>query len=113
MLLGAPCKLNCAQNVTPRSIQLVRTISKSAQQLFGLDKTRLARAEILAIQRELRTSRANNSEMARVVQVSFACCGPVPCLKGFWSADFCMCSSDVVAQETRADGGSSSLLGVC
>jgi hypothetical protein len=55
----------------------VRTIPKSARQLCGLDK-RLARAEIVAIQRELRTSRANNSEMARVVQVSLACCGPVP-----------------------------------
>ena len=54
---------------------MVRTIPKSVQQLFGLDK-RLARAEILAIQRELRTSRATNSEMARVVQVSLACCGP-------------------------------------
>ncbi len=55
----------------------MRTIPKSARQLCGLDK-RLARAEIVAIQRELRTSRANNSEMARVVQVSLACCGPVP-----------------------------------
>ncbi len=52
----------------------MRTIPKCVQQLCGLDK-RLARAEIVAIQRELRTSRANNSEMARVVQVSFACCG--------------------------------------
>ena len=68
---------NCLQNATPWSIRLVRAIPKSVQQLFGLDK-RLARAEIVAIQRELRTSRANNSEMARVVQVSFACCGPVP-----------------------------------
>jgi len=54
---------------------MVRTIPKSVQQLFGLDK-RLARAEIVAIQRELRTSRANNSKMARVVQVPFAYCGP-------------------------------------
>jgi hypothetical protein len=30
----------------------------------------------VAIQRELRTSRANKSEMARVVQVPFAYCGP-------------------------------------
>jgi hypothetical protein len=54
---------------------MVRTIPKSVQQLFGLDK-RLGRAEIVAIQRELRTSRANKSEMARVVQVPFACCHP-------------------------------------
>ena len=57
----------------------MRTIPKSVQQIFGLDK-RLARAEIVAIQRELRTSRANkvtlNTEMARVVQVLFVCCGP-------------------------------------
>ena len=66
---------NCAQSATPWTIRLVRTIPKSAQQLFGLDK-RLARAEILAIQRELRTSRANNSKMARVMQVPFACCRP-------------------------------------
>ena len=65
---------NCAQSATPWTIRLVRTIPKSAQQLFGLDK-RLARAEIVAIQRELRTSRASNSEMARVVQVPFAYCG--------------------------------------
>ena len=65
------------QSATPWTIRLVRTIPKSVQQLFGLDK-RLARAEIVAIQRELRTSRADNSEMARVVQVPFACCGPVP-----------------------------------
>jgi hypothetical protein len=54
---------------------MVRTIPKSVQQLFGLDK-RLAHAEIVAIQRELRMSRANNSKMARVVQVPFAYCGP-------------------------------------
>ncbi len=66
---------NCAQIATPWTIRLVRTIPKSAQQLFGLDK-RLARAEIVAIQRELRTSRADKSEMARVVQVPFAYCGP-------------------------------------
>jgi hypothetical protein len=54
---------------------MVRTIPKSVQQLFGLDKC-LAHAEIVAIQRELRTSRANNSKMARVVQVPFACCHP-------------------------------------
>ena len=69
---GAPAP--CAQDATPWSIRLVRTIPKYIQQVFGLDK-RLARAEIVAIQRELRTSRANNSEMARVVQVQFACPG--------------------------------------
>jgi hypothetical protein len=53
----------------------VRTIPRSVQQLCGLDK-RLAHAEIVAIQRELRTSRANNSEMARVVQVPLAYFGP-------------------------------------
>ena len=57
---------NCAQNATPWTIRLVRTIPGSVQQLCGLDK-RLARAEILAIQRELRTSRASSAEMARVV----------------------------------------------
>lgn len=70
------------KSATPWTIRLVRTIPKSVQQLFGLDK-RLARAEIVAIQREIRTSRANKSEMARVVQ------------------------------ETRTAGRSSSLLGVC
>ena len=96
----------------------MRTIPKSAQQLCGLDK-RLARAEIVAIQRELRTSRADNSEMARVVQVPFACCGPRALIEGISTAVFLRpfecgkCSSDVVAQETRAAGGSSSLLGVC
>ena len=64
-----------AQDATPWSIRMVRTIPKSVQQLFGLDK-RLAHAEIVAIQRELRMSRANNSKMARVVQVPFACCRP-------------------------------------
>ena len=68
-------RANCAQSATPWTIRLVRTIPKSVQQLFGLDK-RLAHAEIVAIQRELRTSRANKSEMARVVQVPFAYCGP-------------------------------------
>ena len=63
------------QSATPWTIRLVRTIPKSVQQLFGLDK-RLVRAEIVAIRRELRTSRANNTEMARVVQVLFVCCGP-------------------------------------
>jgi hypothetical protein len=70
---------NCAQSATPWTIRLVRTIPKSVRQLFGLDKAaakRLQRAEIVAIQRELRTSRASKSEMARVVQVPFAYCGP-------------------------------------
>ena len=67
--------MRTVQSATPRTIRLVRTIPKSAQQLFGLDK-RLAGAEIVAIQRELRTSRASKSEMARVVQVPFAYCGP-------------------------------------
>ena len=67
--------MRTVQDATPWTIRLVRTIPKSVQQIFGLDK-RLARAEIVAIQRELRTSRANKSEMARVVQVPFACCRP-------------------------------------
>ena len=67
--------MRTVQDATPWTIRLVRTIPKSVQQIFGLDK-RLARAEIVAIQRELRTSRANNSKMARVVQVPFACCRP-------------------------------------
>ena len=65
----------------------MRTIPQSVQELFGLDK-RLARAEIVAIKRELRTSRANNSEMARVVQVSFACSGPRPLIDGILTAVF-------------------------
>ncbi len=69
------CSMRTVQDETPWSIRMVRTIPKSVQQLFGLDK-RLARAEIVAIQRELRTSRANKSEMARVLQVPFACCRP-------------------------------------
>ncbi len=67
--------MRTVQSATPWTIRLVRTIPKSVQQLFGLDK-RLVRAEIVAIRRELRTSRANNTEMARVVQVLFVCCGP-------------------------------------
>ena len=69
------CSMRTVQSATPWTIRLVRTIPKSVQQLFGLDK-RLARAEIVAIQREIRTSRANKSEMARVVQVPFAYSGP-------------------------------------
>ena len=65
---------NCLQNATPWSIRLVRAIPKSVQQLFGLDK-RLARAEIVAIKRECRTSRATKSKMAHVVQVLFPCFG--------------------------------------
>ncbi len=63
----------------------MRTIPRSVQELCGLDK-RLARAEIVAIQRELRTSRANNSEMARVVQVPFACCCPRALIEGTLTA---------------------------
>ncbi len=65
---------NCLQYANPWSIRLVRAIPESVQQLFGLDK-RLARAEILAIQRELRKSRASDSTMACVVQVPLPCFG--------------------------------------
>ncbi len=74
---GVGLHADCAQNATPWTIRLVRTIPRSIQQLCGLDK-RLARAEIVAIQRELRASRANNSETAYVVQVPFAFCGSSP-----------------------------------
>ncbi len=65
---------SCLRYATPWSISLRLVRAIPVQQLVGLDQ-RLARAEILAIQRELRTSRASDSEMARVVQVPLSCFG--------------------------------------
>ncbi len=97
----------------------MRTIPRSIQKLFGIDK-RLAHAEIVAIKREVRASRAsrNHLEMARVVQVPFACCGPCVTIEGFQAAmrDYGECGTRRICglvQETRAADGTSSLLGVC
>ncbi len=90
--------MQTVQDATPWTIRLVRTIPKSAEQIFGLDK-RLARAEIVAIQRELRTSRANNSETAHVVQVLFVyAAAPAPGFEGgMQSSDVC-CAGDSCCQ---------------
>ena len=65
---------HCAQRKDPWSLQLARAVPLPLQQLVGLDK-RLARAsaraEIVAIERELRASRAARTDAAvpHVVQV--------------------------------------------
>ena len=98
------------------------------QKFFGLDK-RLAQAEVVAIKRELRASRASRSDagkdVARVVQVP-AVLSPPHTHTHMWEIHATvwrcgtaesasgMCSARAgFVQETGAATRSSSLLGVC